>query len=574
VLKKLFENRSSETHFFSLSFVASLLFCAHPIHTEVVANIKGRDEILSLIFSLMSLSFTLDYLRNNKIYLLILSGLSFFLGLLSKENVFTFVAVIPLAVYFFRKANAKQYLIILLPVIVAVVFYFLLRLQVLGSRIQDVSSDELLNNPFLGMTAVEKFATLLFTWLKYLVLLIFPHPLTHDYYPKQIQTFTFNSVLVWLSIAIIILLVYFAVKGLKNRKIYAFAILFFYITFSMVSNLVFNIGTFMNERFVFMSSVGFVIFIAWLLTEMPVKQSVPKINPKFLTVFLFMILSLYSIKTVTRNRDWYDDFTLFTHDVEISVNSAKCNTSAGGKLLEKADSTKNEAEKQQYIFKAKKYLKRGLEIYPENFQTLNLMGNAFVKQNRYDSAFYYYNKCFCLRPKNSVIIQNLWYLGEVTNKANEYKIAEKSYTLLLESKKNSPDFNYGLGVAKLGLNSVDSAKRLIQKAISLKPDYGDAYSKLGEIYGKYLMKLDSAEYFFNKALKINPGDASSLENLGIVYGIKKDYVKSLDFFKKALELNPDKAEIYYNLAGTYHSLGDTKSEQECLSKWKDLKNTQ
>src|SRR5262245_18156818 len=35
-----------------LATAATLLFLAHPIHTEVVANIKGRDELLALLLSL------------------------------------------------------------------------------------------------------------------------------------------------------------------------------------------------------------------------------------------------------------------------------------------------------------------------------------------------------------------------------------------------------------------------------------------------------------------------------------------------------------------------------------------
>ena len=41
-----------------VAFLIGLIFIAHPIHTEIVANIKGRDEILSFLFiSLMLLSY-------------------------------------------------------------------------------------------------------------------------------------------------------------------------------------------------------------------------------------------------------------------------------------------------------------------------------------------------------------------------------------------------------------------------------------------------------------------------------------------------------------------------------------
>jgi hypothetical protein len=35
------------------------LFIAHPIHTEVVASLKNRDEILSFLFSLITLYYTI-----------------------------------------------------------------------------------------------------------------------------------------------------------------------------------------------------------------------------------------------------------------------------------------------------------------------------------------------------------------------------------------------------------------------------------------------------------------------------------------------------------------------------------
>ncbi len=54
VLRRLLSNFS-----IAIPLIATLLFVVHPVHTEVVANIKSRDEILSLLFTLFSLSFLL-----------------------------------------------------------------------------------------------------------------------------------------------------------------------------------------------------------------------------------------------------------------------------------------------------------------------------------------------------------------------------------------------------------------------------------------------------------------------------------------------------------------------------------
>ena len=50
-----------------IAFFAALLFAIHPIHTEVVANIKSRDELLCLLALLSSLHFD----SGNRIILLL-----------------------------------------------------------------------------------------------------------------------------------------------------------------------------------------------------------------------------------------------------------------------------------------------------------------------------------------------------------------------------------------------------------------------------------------------------------------------------------------------------------------------
>ncbi len=55
--------------YLSIPFIATILFIAHPIHTEVVANIKGRDEIMSLLFSLLAMLFLLNYLDSKKTFI-------------------------------------------------------------------------------------------------------------------------------------------------------------------------------------------------------------------------------------------------------------------------------------------------------------------------------------------------------------------------------------------------------------------------------------------------------------------------------------------------------------------------
>jgi hypothetical protein len=69
-----------------IPFLTTLLFIAHPIHTEVVVNIKSRDEILCFLFVIASVNFLMNYMKSSKIISLIAALFCFLLSLLSKES--------------------------------------------------------------------------------------------------------------------------------------------------------------------------------------------------------------------------------------------------------------------------------------------------------------------------------------------------------------------------------------------------------------------------------------------------------------------------------------------------------
>jgi len=94
----------------TIPFIATLLYTLHPLHTEVVANVKGRDELLAMLFSMSALFTTIKYFDTKKIAWLCLACVSFFLGLLAKENTLTFMAIIPITLFVFRDTSIKKIL--------------------------------------------------------------------------------------------------------------------------------------------------------------------------------------------------------------------------------------------------------------------------------------------------------------------------------------------------------------------------------------------------------------------------------------------------------------------------------
>ncbi|OWY22807.1 tetratricopeptide repeat protein [Sphingobacteriales bacterium UPWRP_1] len=97
-----------------LCFLITLLFIVHPLHAEVVANIKGRDEIFALLFTVVSFLALLKYVQSNSGLLLAAAVLLFLLGILSKENNLFFAVIIPVSLIWLKNISLNKTLFIAL----------------------------------------------------------------------------------------------------------------------------------------------------------------------------------------------------------------------------------------------------------------------------------------------------------------------------------------------------------------------------------------------------------------------------------------------------------------------------
>jgi len=248
--------------YFSVPVVTTLLFLAHPIHTEAVANIKGRDEIMTLLGALFATYMAIRHFETKNWLYLIGVFVGMFVGLLSKENAITFLVITPAALYYFAKADLKKALIPVVPLLLATALFLIIRNQVLGYH-DGVIPRELMNDPFVDATWSQKWGTILYTLGIYIKLLIFPHPLTWDYYPYHIPLVALTDIRALGSLLLYLALGVWALFGFYSRSVYSFAILLFMAALSPVSNLFFAVGTFMSERFVYISSIGFLLAVSY-----------------------------------------------------------------------------------------------------------------------------------------------------------------------------------------------------------------------------------------------------------------------------------------------------------------------
>ena len=447
------------------------LFAVHPLHTEAVANIKGRDEILALLGAVGAAILVLRGQHKGKFWGGAAGG-SFLLGCLAKENAVTFAAVIPLCLYVARGRRGWKYVA---PVWVAAGVFLLLRGSVIGWELGEPSR-ELLNNPFLRieggrvavLSFVERLPTVLYSLLLYLRLLFVPVGLVHDYYPAALTLKTWSDPWVWVSGGVHTGLLLWAIIRLRSPRPnwVALGVLLYLLTLSIVSNVLFPVGTFMSERFLFMPSLGWCLAVVALLAR----------RPK-LGWMLLPIVLVFGGLTVLRNPTWQDNYTLFTTDVERQPDSAKLLNAAAGTRLDRYQQLDDaaQARSRHLLTTAKGHLDRALVIHPTYGNAYLLRGNAELLLGNYTDAISDYDRAEAVGMNQETVHTNLAIaLQRAARQAGEERqnlAAAKTFLQRADRiRPNQYETLRLLGITSGMSGDVAAALDYFKRALALQPD--------------------------------------------------------------------------------------------------------
>jgi tetratricopeptide (TPR) repeat protein len=417
--------------------------------------------------------------------------------------------------------------IILLSILIAIIGFIVILLPDKFLSPEDVHAFLWQSPLFIEHSLWTKYATAFYSLLFYLKLLIFPHPLGFYYGYNMLPFASWSNGWVILSLIIYLSSFVYAIIKLKKNNIISFAILYYLLTISMFSNIVMPVNGVVGERFLYTPCLGFCIITGSLLFKIfkinPEKNNIPfKISYKLL-IMIIIILIPYSVKTITRNKDWKDDITLFKHDIGYLKNSAKANSILGDALLHKVNKDINNPEKKQECIQninvATKHYKRAIEINPIYFNPWNNLGFIYLKYlNNPDSCIFYLKKAVKINPKYYKAYLNLGYSYE---RLNNYHKAMSNY----------------------------------KKAIEINPKYINAILALSNLYNK-TGDIKTAVKLSKTAAELNPDSDIPYVNIGNYYILQSDTVNAIFYWEKAFEKNPDNYDVCMNLCGYFSHTGN------------------
>lgn len=281
------------------TFLISLMFMAHPVHSGVVSSDEGRPEMIAFICGLATLWLLLHYSEKRNIRFLILSLIIFFAGCLISPAMLPFLLIYPLSLYFFTDLPYRRYfpLIAALAALAVIAMFsqsllepaFLsLNLRLFPSFFPDVQADYGLKTGLMFL-------------LFYLRILIYPNHLVSYNQDAILMNYSY-TVLAFLSFLIYSGLLFFAIRHTKEKHFLSFAILYFLASIFLYANIFFPALLPNAERSVFTASLGFcmmLVYFIFLLFQTDPRSLTIEIDARLKILFtIFIILLPYIIMTI------------------------------------------------------------------------------------------------------------------------------------------------------------------------------------------------------------------------------------------------------------------------------------
>jgi len=499
-----------------ISFFTAALFATHPVQTETIAWIAGRNDSLMVLFFL-SAFIALSRARHlqaisRKICWYGISFAALGCAYLTKEIAVMFLPLLMLTDYFHNRRDwgspARYETLAVYSVSAAITLGFLFFRSLIFR-----------NFPAPLALVPEIFSAALTTplavYMYYLKVLFFPFNLTlapsFSFSGTALHSTALIAGIVFLSIVgVSVLLKIFFKEGL-------FGIFWVIIYILPVSGIVYTGVTILEHR-LYGASIGFCLMLTLackkLASFIPPNRSLNRYGWQGI---LMLIIAGFACMTIERNRVWKDDVSVWSD----SLNKA-----------------------------------------PDSLIALNNLSHALVKRGKYDLAITHLSKALTINPNAEKLHGNL---GFALYGKKDYPKALAAFKNVLQLNPRSAETYNNIGMISKDTKDYKKAFACFQKAIEINPTLALAYSNRAKLYMEQGDKTKAiADY--QTALQLAPHNRSILNALGLYYVEAGQTNRAFEYYRRALKIDPVNYEALNNSALLYIRLGDYEKANPYLQK--------
>ncbi|HVA96447.1 MAG TPA: hypothetical protein VND99_02220 [Candidatus Acidoferrales bacterium] len=408
-----------------IAFFLAVIFLIHPLNSEAVDYISAYNDLMYAFFGMLTV--LLLYKKVISYRRLIAISICLFLSLLSKEQGFLFVPTLLVFTYLYQ----KKYLVrITISSIIVVVLYVILR----TTFYVGVPSDQILGfSPYLHMSLLEHLINIPKLFFYYIFNFFYPSQLAIAQH-WSVQKLTLSDFFIPLVILIsfVGLNLTFLIRTFGNKEKFS-SVLFFSIWFWV------GIGLYLQfipldmtvaDRWFYFPMIGLLGLIGVSLQDLCINK-----NYKSTVINIVIIcVVIFSIRTIVRNTNWFNEKTLYTHDITIAKQS---------------------------------------------FDLENQLGNVYFQEHNNKEAIIHYRRSIDLWNCSDAL-NNLGYLDQSTG---NIQAAEQNYLQSVQCSGGYKDYG-NLILLLVKLHKLDLAEKYTKEAIVKYPNGAGLYFILGVIDDK------------------------------------------------------------------------------------------
>jgi tetratricopeptide (TPR) repeat protein len=341
-----------------LSLAGALIFAVHPLNTNSVAWIAGRNDMIMALFCLLSFNFFLNYLKSGKSNDMVLHAVLLALAFLSKETALFLPFVLSAYIVVYKDLKSlRQIIQKLWPFWIACFSSFLiLRFTAsLGQEINQFGADVFLGNLRVIPVILQK--------------LILPVNLS------TLPTYSQFSILSGLILIAVLAFIYmFKIRQTGNRHFY-FGLLMFLITIlpSCIAGIKNNLNwnEYLETR-AYLPIAGLIFLVAGLASKLIESKG------RHFTASAAALVIVLMMLTITNSRNYASAVSYFENAV------AKDNT----RPLFHLQLSRLYVKKGKWD-EAEKHLWKAANIRKDYFNTWYLAGKILFENNRLGKSEYY-----------------------------------------------------------------------------------------------------------------------------------------------------------------------------------------
>lgn len=487
------------------NFLIAALFVVHPLHTEVVANIKSRDEILAMIFGLLGLlTYGRAYLRKKPAFYG-LSLLFMVLAFHSKESAVTFCGVAFILPWFLgHEEKLKTKLVSGIPALLYVGVILAIRFYVYSDSFFQSTDIELtakglfhqdgfVGNPLVDHSWIDKLGMAFYLVPFFVYKFFWPHPLVHDYSFNQLEVLTWTDWQVWLSVPFTLTLVVFGVYGLLKGRSYGIGILFFLISASVYLHIIQPAPDIFGERFMFVPSLGLcIVFIT--LFEI-------KLDKRRLMIALGILLIPQMVYTYQRNKAWKDNETLLLTDLVNQPNCVRANYNYG--LMLHGELYKASPERQKELIpQILKSYEHTVELTDRLLNAEMDLAAAYMEFNMPEKA---YPMFLSLTERYPELSTPYVQIGKYHMSFKQYAEALGYFEKALEKGMANSDYHYLMSICQFNTGKREEAIATLLQGEKLGVSSPAYFSLESRLYMKF-NSVEEAKQAIERGLKLFPTD--------------------------------------------------------------------